>query len=168
MRDLSRRHAKNPAYKILAEQGFEVFTPLTRRMVVEQGRRRSKEEPVIQDLLFVHESRERLNPVVEKIRNLQYRYKHGGYCLPMTVPESDMSRFIHAVSSSRQPRFLRPEEITPDMCGQHVRIVGSALDGYEGYLMTVNGSKYKRLLVMLPNFLAAAVEVNPEYVEILE
>ena len=168
MRDLSRRHAKQPAYKLLTGIGFEVFTPMTRKLVIEKGQRKSKEEPFMQDLLFVHDTRERLNPIVRKIENLQYRYIHGGYCEPMVVPDADMERFIRAVESSRLPKFYRPEEITPDMCGQYVRIVGSALDGYEGYLVTISGSKYRRLLVSLPNFLTAAVEVSPEYIEIVE
>ena len=141
---------------------------MTHRLVIERGRRRRREEPFMQDLLFVRDTRERLNTQVERIENLQYRYIHGGYCEPMVVPDADMERFIRAVESSRLPKFYRPEEITPDMCGQYVRIVGSALDGYEGYLVTISGSKYRRLLVSLPNFLTAAVEVNPEYIEIVE
>lgn len=168
MRDLSRRHAKEPAYKLLTAKGFEVYTPMTRKIVVENGRRRRKEEPFIQDLLFVHDTREKLNPLVRKIDNLQFRYIHGGYCEPMVVPDADMERFIHAVRFSRLPRFFRPEEITQEMCGQYVRIVGSALDGYEGHLIQINGSKYKRLMVSLPNYLTVAVEVLPEYIEVLE
>ena len=166
MRDLSRRHAKFPAYLQLSEMGLEVFTPMTRRIVTEGGRRVSREEPFMQDLLFVHESRERLNPVVERIVNLQYRYTCGGYCKPMVVPDAEMDRFVRAVRSSRMPLFFRPGEITQEMCGRHVRIIGSALDGYEGRLLSVRGSKYRRLLVSLPGFLTAAVEVMPEYVEV--
>lgn len=168
MRDLSRRHSKSPAYRQLAEMGFEVFTPMTRRLVIEKGRRKSKDEPFMQDLLFVHDSRERLDPAVREIENLQYRYIHGAYCEPMLVPNADMERFIRAVHSSRLPKYLRPEEITQDMCGQYVRIVGSTLDGYEGHLIRIKGSKYRRLLVALPNFLTAAVEVMPEYIEVLD
>ena len=148
--------------------GLEVFTPMTRKLVVEKGVRIRKEEPFMHDLLFVHDVRENLNPIVNKLENLQYRYIHGGYCEPMVVPDADMTRFIHAVKSSRLPRFYRPEEITPKMYGQYVRIVGGTIDGYEGHLLTVNGSKYKRLMVALPNFLTAAVEVMPEYIEVLE
>ena len=122
----------------------------------------------MQDLLFVHDVRERLDVLVKKIENLQFRYIRGGYCTPMVVPDADMDRFIHAVQSSRLTRFFRPDEVTQDMCGQYVRIVGSALDGYEGHLLTINGSKYRRLMVALPNFMTAAVEVMPEYIEVLE
>lgn len=168
MRDLSRKHAKLPAYKLLKQMGYEVFTPMVSKVVTEKGKRKSKEEPFMLDLLFVREEREKLNPAVEKISNLQYRYKRGGYCEPMMVPDKEMTRFIHAVESSRLPRFYRPDEITQNMCGEYVRIVGGALDGYEGHLVTIKGSKYKRLLVSLPNFLSAAVEVTPDFIEILQ
>lgn len=168
MRDLSRRHVKSPAYKQLTGMGFEVFTPMTRRIVVENGRRRAKEEPFMLDLLFVHDSRERLDQAVLKMDNLQYRFVRGGYRKPMIVGDTAMEMFINAVRSSHQPRFFRPEEITPDMCGCYVRIVGGNLDGYEGNLLSVRGSKYKRLMVSLPNFMTAAVTVQPDMIEVIE
>lgn len=168
MRDLSRRHSKGPAYKTLAAMGMEIFTPMTRRVVVEGGRRTSREEPFMSDLLFVHDRRPQLDEVVEKIENLQYRYACGGYCKPMVVPDGDMERFMRAVRSTVMPRYYRPEEITPAMCGKQVRIVGGSLDGYEGHLLSVRGLRRRRLMVTLPNFLVAAVEVDPELMEFLE
>lgn len=168
LRDLSRSHAKNPAWRVLPGEGFEVFTPMTRRVFVEKGCRVSREVPFMQDLLFVHETRERLDVVVERMANLQYRFARGGYRVPVTVPEADMERFIRAVSAHAFPRYYRPGEITPGMLGRHVRIVGGHLDGYEGRLLSVRGSKRRRLLVELPNFLTAAVEVSPDLVEIVE
>ena len=168
MRDLSRRHAKDPAYKLLAEMGIEVFTPMIRRLTVKNGRRMSKEEPFMLDLLFVHETRERLNQAVNGIGNLQYRYVRGGYCVPMVVPDADMDRFIRAVRTSHLPRFFHPDEITPEMYGARVRIVGGNLDGYEGHLLSVRGSKYRRLMVELPNFMTTAIEVDLDLIEMLK
>ena len=48
-----------------------------------------------------------------------------------------------------------------------IRIIGGRLDGFEGYLLTVRGSKVKRLLVELPTLLAASVEVEPEYIQLI-
>lgn len=168
MRDLSRSNAKAPAYMVLAELQYEIFTPMTRRLVVEKGRRISKEVPFIPDLLFVRSRRDVLDPVVGKIPTLQYRYIYGGFCEPMTVRDSDMERFIYAVKQSKCPRYYRPEEITPQMYGRHVRIVGGDLDGYEGHLLSSRGSKYRRLLVALPNFITAAIEVHPDFIEVVE
>lgn len=168
LRDLSRSHSRNPAYRVLSDEGFEVFTPMTQRLFMENGRQVSRKVPFMPDLLFVHEVRERLDVAVERVTNLQYRFARGGYRLPITVPNKDMEDFIRAVASSDEPRYFRPEEITPAMFGRGIRIVGGPLDGHEGRLLTARGSKRRWLLVELPNFLTAAVEVSPEFIRVAE
>lgn len=86
----------------------------------------------------------------------------------MTVRNADMERFIQVVESSENPKFYRPSEITPDMLSRKIRIIGGQLDGYEGTLLTLRGSKVKRLLVELPTLLAAAVEVQPEFIRLID
>lgn len=85
----------------------------------------------------------------------------------MTVGTEEMERFIHAVGTSESPEYYRPEEVTEAMCHKRIRIIGGNLDGYEGSLLTTRGSKKKRLLVELPGLLAAAVEVEPEYIQLI-
>ena len=85
----------------------------------------------------------------------------------MTVTDKDMNDFIRAVESSSRPQFYRPEEITPDMRKRKTRIIGGRLNNYEGFLLTVRGSKRRRLIVEIPTLLAAAVEVEPEYIQLL-
>ena len=167
MRDLKRRNAKLPAYKLLESLGIKVFTPMVWKLVVRHGKRCREEVPFMQDLLFVHDTRQAVDPIVEKYGTVQYRYVRGGYKVPMTVREADMQRFIHAVESSENPRYYTPKEITPDMIGREVRIVGGPLDGYEGHLQKMQGVRVKRLFVELPNLLAAAVEVQPEYIQLI-
>lgn len=165
MRDLSRSNAKSPAYKVLADMQYEIFTPMTRRLVVKNGHRVSREVPFLQDLLFVHATREQLNSAVAKIANLQYRYIRGGYCEPMVVRDADMERFIHAVQSSAHPHYYTPQEVNASMRGRRVRIIGGVLDGYEGELLKVRGSRVRRLLVEMPNLLSAGIELTDcEYV----
>ena len=107
-------------------------------------------------------------PLWKKFRLLQYRYQKGkGYRSPMTVPDDDMERFIHAVESTANPSYYLPDELTSAMYGRKIRIVGGNLNGYEGVLLSTRGSKTKRILVELPNWLVAAVEVNLEYVQFL-
>lgn len=168
MRDLTRSNAKRPAYVLLGEQSVEVFTPMVRRTLLRNGRKTWVEVPFLHDLLFVHASRAEMDPIVEHTPTLQYRYVRGGWQEAMTVPAEEMERFIHAVRSTSSPRFYRPEEITPEMYGKRVRIVGGALDGYEGHLQSMRGSKVKRLLVELPNYLTASVEVQPDLIEVLK
>ncbi len=168
MRDLSHSHAKWPAYKLLADKDVEVFTPMQERIRVRNGRRIRVECPVIMDLLFVYATKEEIDPLVGEIKNLQYRYKRGGYLNVMTVSDAEMRRFIQATGSSEQVRYFMPNEITSAMLGRRVRIVGGHLDNCEGRLLLVRGSAKKRLLIELPGLLAAGVEVDKDYIQLID
>lgn len=166
MRDLKRANAKQLAYQLFEEKNMEVFTPKKWRLSVVKGKRVRKEIPCIPDLLFVHDTRENIDPIVEDIPTIQYRWLRKKYREPMVVSDEEMNRFIHAVSVSKNPKYYLPEEITPEMLNRPIRIVGGPLDGYEGTLLTTRGSKVKRLMVSLPGLLTVGVEVNPEYIQI--
>ena len=168
MRDLRPVNAKRPAYKLLREEGFEVFTPMKYRWVTLKGKRIREEFPFMHDLLFVYSLKSQLDPMVEKNPTLQYRFLKGGkYKEPMVVRTKEMDRFINAVQNSSSFIYYTPEEITPSMYGRTIRIVGGPLNGYEGALITVRGSKVKRLLVNLPLLVSAAVEVDPEFIQLI-
>ena len=164
MRDLKRGNAKQPAYKLLGELKIRFFTPMVWKLRIRQGKRVRQQVPFMPDLLFVYDSRKVLDPLVEQIATLQYRFVKGGNHQPMTVRNADMERFIRAVDAMNNPCFYTPEEINPDMLGKKVRIVGGLLDGYEGCLQKMQGSRIKRLFVELPNLLTATVEVLPEFI----
>ena len=168
MRDLKRSNALLPAYKQLSQAGMEVFTPMVSRVFSRNGKRIRKEVPFMQDLLFVRESRERLDPIVERMPTLQYRDKIGVRHTPIVVRDSDMERFVNAVKSTDNPQYFRPDEVTPGMKNRKIIIIGGTLDGYTGTLVTTRGSKVKRLLVELPTLLAAAVEVQPEFIQLIK
>lgn len=165
MRDLTHYHSKSPAYKMLDSMKIENFTPKAHKIVVRGGKRECIEVPFIHDLLFVHNSRLTLDPIVEKVPTFQYRFLKGR--IPMIVRDKEMEAFKKAVESTESPQYYRPQEITPDMRKRKIRIIGGNLDGYEGMLVTVRGSKVKRLMVELPTLLSVAIEVNPEYIQLL-
>lgn len=164
LRDLKRRNAKLPGYKDLAERGIEVFTPMSWRLAVVRGKKVREEIPVINDLLFARERRSVLDPIIMKIPTLQYRFVKGGGYNPLTIRDKDMEQFMSAVRFAEKPRFYSPEELTPDMYGKSVRLEGGPLDGFEGRLLSVKGSRKKRVVIELPNLIAVSVEVNPEYI----
>ena len=167
MRDLKRANAKVPAYKLLEEMKMEVFVPMKWHLVTRKGIRIREEVPFIQDLLFVHETQDNLDAIVEKTPTLQYRWLCNTWREPMVVVDADMERFIRAVNATESPKYYLPEEITPAMYGRRIRIVGGPLNEYEGSLLTTRGSKVKRLLVELKGFLAVGVEVDPEYIQLI-
>lgn len=167
MRDLTRPNAKQPAYKLLDGMNIRNFTPMVWKLMLNHGKRERRQMPFIHDLLFVYASRAELDSVVETTPMLQYRYLRGGYKVPMTVRAADMQRFMHAVRFSSSPQYYRPDEVTPSMRNRRIRIIGGNLDGYEGSLITTRGSKVKRLLVEIPMLLAATVEVETEFIQLL-
>lgn len=161
LRDLKRRNAFAPSYRVLAERGFEVFTPM--KDAVRGGER--QRVPVLQDLLFVHATRERLDPEVALDRTLQYRYARGArYREPMVVRDEDMNRFMRALQLCPTPRFYLPSEVSPQMIGRQVRIVAGPFEGWEGRLLFIRGSHKKRLFVEIPDILCAGVEVESQYI----
>ena len=159
LRDLTRPNAKRPAYRLLEEKGIEIFTPMRWRLVERKGKRIREEVPLLHDLLFAHTTRTCMDPIVEEISTLQYRYLRGGYRKPMTVGHAEMNRFIRAVHSDDSPRYFLVEELTSAMYGRMIRI--------EGRLLSPQGSRVKRLIVEIPGLLVAAVEVDPEYIRLL-
>lgn len=167
MRDLSRPNAHVRAYDRLLNAGFEVFTPLHWVVSSVKRKRVRRKMPVIPDLLFVHAIRGILDTEVGNSATLQYRYVKGFRAKPMTVRDSEMQRFIDAVSDKEGVTYYRPEELSPSMIGKRVRVIGGPLDGYEGNLLYIRGSRKKRLIVEIPGFLTAAVEVAPEFVSVI-
>ena len=169
LRDLKRRNAKRPAYVELAEAGFEVFTPMTVVTAVRNGRRVSSEVPFLQDLLFVHSGKGELDAVIRATPTLQYRYGRGNnFDRPMTVDEREMERFMAAISLVERPKYYAPGELPASAVGKRARLLmAGALDGYECTLLSVRGSRKRHILVELPGFLSAEIEVAPDLIEIL-
>lgn len=164
MRDLRRRNARHPSYLELPERGFEVFTPMCER--IRHGER--KREPFMQDLLFVHALRHDLDLEVALTPTLQYRYARGArYREAMTVPEADMQRFMQTVALDPNPRYLLPQEVTPQMIGRRVRVADGPFKGWTGRLLFIRGSHKKRLFVEIPDIITAGVTVENEYLEFL-
>ena len=123
MRDLKRWNAQCPAYKQLQDLGITVFTPMIWKLIQIHGKRIRKQVPFMQDMLFVFDSRQVIDPIVERVPTLQYRFLRGTYREPMTVRNEDMERFIKAVGLTENPRYYTPEELTPAMVGKKVRVL---------------------------------------------
>lgn len=166
LRDFKKRNAKTPGYKLLPELGIKCFTPMHWTVTTHLGKRKREYVPVIQSLLFAYDIKEALDPIVARERALQFQYRRGaGKNYFMTVPEAEMDRFIHAVNNDPAPIYYSPEELTPDKIGKKIIVNGGPLNGYSGVLLKMQGSKKKRLIVKIEGFVAAAVEINPDYIQ---
>ena len=168
MRDLKRRNANTLAIHDLANAGVEVFTPMTQMIMTIGGRKQRRQVPVIQDLLFVHDSKENLDLFVQKCPTLQFRYILGkSKDEPMTVRTEEMRKFMSAVNQTDSALYFTPGELTKTMYGKKVTIIGGVFNGYEGKLLSVKGMRKKRLIIELEGIITAAVEVEPEFIQII-
>lgn len=170
LRDLSRANAKLPGWQRVSRAGLEMFTPMKWVVSKTGARRERRQVPVIHDLLFVHASRNDLDPLIAKTDTLQYRFAKGmKYCEPMTIRDAEMDRFIAAAGSTDSPRYYTPAELTTLALGKRVRIIcEGVMNGYEGKLLAVRGARKKRLLVEVPGLLAVVYEISPEFVEVID
>lgn len=167
LRDLTRPIAKQPGYMRVQQAGLEVFTPM--KWVVSQvnGRKIRRKIPAMHEQQVVDATREELDPVIDKTDTLQYRFVKGAaYRQPMTVHEAEMNRFIAAATATDTPKYYTPDEITKLAYGKRVRLVcDGIMNGYEGKLLAIRGSRRKKLVIEMPGLLAVEYEVSPEYVQ---
>lgn len=106
MRDLKRRNAKQPAYLMFKDKGMEFFTPMVHKLLTIHGKREDREVPFMQDLLFVKETKEKLDIIVEAIPTLQYRYKLGVQHTPHCSKEHRHGTFYQGCRSHRKSEIL--------------------------------------------------------------
>ena len=169
LRDLTRSTAKLPGYMRAQRAGFEVFTPMKWAIREVRGKKTRKYVPAVHDLLFVYATKEELNPLIAKTDTLQYRFMKGqGYCVPMTVRTAEMDRFIAASKATDSPQYYSTDELTTLSYGKKVRLICEGImNGYEGKLLSIRGSRKKKLIVEVPGVLAVVYEVSPEYVQFI-
>lgn len=168
LRDLKRINAREPAYKLLTNKGFKVFTPMEWHIREVAGQQIKTGKPILPDLLFVHTTDEDLEPLVARTPTLQFRFIKGGYHKKMTIKEDEMTRFITAVENAEAVDFFTPENITPNMIGKKVRIAEGPLCGCEVPLLKVQGARKKKILIKLSSVLYATLVVEPNQIVFLK
>lgn len=164
LRDLRRANAKVRAYQKLAQEGFEVFTPLKWVWKTRACKRVMTERPIIPDLLIVHATVLELKPYVTFKNKLLFRFIRGGREKKMVIGDNEMSRFMRVASEASSIEYYLPEEFTPDKIGKPITIKGGQFDGEEGVLLNVSGGKKKRIVVRLSNLFVAVIELKEQVV----
>jgi transcription antitermination factor NusG len=172
LRDLKRANAKERAYKLLPRitQGqVEIYTPMDQKPMRKNGDILYEERPFLPDLLFVHTTRAILDPIIDLIPTLQYRFGRGNSRLhPMTVRPEEMQQFMRVIHSHENFVYYTPDQVPETLYGHHIRILGGPLDGLQGRLLSKRGSKKRKLIIELQDLLCAAVEVSPQYIHLID
>lgn len=161
MCDQKRRNALDPAYKMLESKGFDVFTPKIKKIIGKGKNKKVDEVPLLTDILFVHSTEEKLDPIVAKTPTLHYRYKKGGkFQEHIIVSDKDMERFIDFSEHAEIKEFFAIEALPKELVGGNVVIHGGPLDGYEVKVKKMQGSKKKRIFIELPKLAYAEFELT--------
>lgn len=159
------------ARDFLEKNKVHCFVPMKYQIITDrkQGKVR-KLVPAINNLIFVHTSKERIQELKGSLDYLQYlTMPVGGRNVPIIVPEYQMNPFI-AVCETHDEKlvYLLPEEINLDK-GTPVRIVGSAFDGVEGTFVKVNKRRKKQVVVLVQGVAAVMIaEFTDGYLQVLE
>ena len=148
--------------------GFDAFVPLSYEVKTIRGQKRRKLIPALSGLLFAKGELEDLKdytrgsayPVFIRKSTFSNREEY------LKIPTKAMEDFI-AVTEHREQHvsYFKPEEISLQE-GDHIRIKGGLYDGREGIIMRIKGKRNRHLVVQIPGFLVAAVELSPQMIEL--
>lgn len=84
----------------------------------------------------------------------------------MAVRNEEMGKIIFAVSKTEAPVYYKPEGLANSMYRKNLRIIGGVFNEYERQLLSIKGMRKKRLIIELQGLITAAVEVEPEFIQI--
>lgn len=159
------------AKEFLEGKQVRCFVPMKYAMV--NDRRQGKVRrlvPAINNLIFVHTTKERIQALKTGMKYLQYLTKQeGSRNVPIIVPERQMQQFITVCDTySSDLVYLSPEEVNLSK-GTPVRIIGGAFDGIEGLFVKVDGKRRKRVAVMVQGIAAVMItEFTEGYLQVLD
>lgn len=148
--------------------GFDAFVPLCYEVKTVRGQKQRKLIPALSGLIFAKGELEALKAYTQEsaypvfVRKSTFS-NHEDY---LVIPTKAMEDFM-AVTQHREEHvsYFRPEEIRLQE-GDHIRIKGGLYDGREGIIMRIKGKRNRHLVVQIPGFLVAAVELSPQMIEL--
>ena len=147
--------------------GLEAFVPLRYTVKTVRGQKRRALVPALSGLIFAKGTLEEVKDYLKEAHYPVYikRSTFSNKEDYLTVPTKAMEDFI-AVTESHEEHvtYFRPEEISLQ-AGDRIRIKGGLYDGREGVIMRIKGKRNRQLVVQIPGFIAAAVEISPEMLE---
>lgn len=153
----------------LRKAGFRSHVPMKYEIKTVRRQEQRTLVPAITGLIFAKGTLEALKNYIENVsRDLIYIKKStfSNKKDYLTVKDYEMERFIE-FTNIRQEKitYFKPEELNLE-AGETVRIKGGIYDGLEGTVLRIKGKKRKHIVVQIPGVLIAAVEMEPELLEV--
>ena len=153
----------------LRREEHECFVPLRYEVKKKRGRRQRTLVPAVTGLIF-------LRGTLEGVREI-IRFRRDGLFIRkstftnkedyLSVSEHDMRNFIACTEQAGENiTYYNPDEIHLQV-GDKIRVTGGMFDGREGVIMRVKGKRRRQLVVSIPGIVYAAVELEPELLELI-
>ncbi len=162
------------AARMLEELHAEYFIPMHYVLVQKGAVKRRQLVPAVSNLLFVHADDARMTYLKGKVPVMQYKVLKGHTSdgkaeknEKIVIRDDVMEAFIKVCKEELEKlQFLKPEEVNLEK-GTRVRVIGGPFDGIEGTFVKVKGSRARKLVISIDNFVSVATEVSPEMIEVL-
>lgn len=153
--------SKRGGYHEAKDKVYEFFMPMKESVTTRGGQRVKRVVPAITDVFFAKDSIARLETLVQKNKGVEFLYIKGlPYRQPVVIRDSEMDNFIAATKSNQRMAFYTAgDDALARIVGRRVRIPhnGSVI---EGELITIRGSRYRRLRVRLHDCVVAYIDLT--------
>ncbi len=146
--------------------GIENFVPMKQQFTVHGGHKRLETIPAINNLLFVHSSREiltNLKMTEEEFSPLRYMMtrplQKNARPEIITIPDRSMENFIRAASHTDGSLIYLDYGCVADKIGRRVVVCDGPFAGVEGVVLRIDNNK--RVVIKLENVVAVAIAFVP-------
>lgn len=153
----------------LRRENHECFVPLRYEVLKIRGKRQRTLLPAVTGLIFLRGSLVEVREIISFrrdglfIRKSTYTNKEDY----LSVSERDMRNFIAVTElAGEKITYYNPDEIHLQV-GDKIRVNGGMFDGREGVIMRIKGKHRRQLVVSIPDIVYAAVELEPELLELV-
>lgn len=149
--------------------GLEAFVPLKYTIKKIKHQEHRALVPAMPGLMFAKGTLDELKEYIQDHAHFPVYLRKSTFSNKedyLIVPNKAMEEFI-AVTEDHEAHitYFRPEEINLQ-AGDRIRVKGGIYDGKEGIIMRIKGKRNKHLVVQIPGMLVAAIEMEPELVEL--
>lgn len=152
----------------LRRDEHECFVPLQYEVKEFHGKRQRMLVPAIKGYIFVRGTLDEVRDAIKFrrdglfIRKSTFSNKEDY----LSVTERDMRNFIAVTEQAGEKiTYFKPDEIQLQV-GDKIRVNGGLYDGREGVILRIKGKRRRQLVVSIPGVIYAAVEMEPELIEL--
>ena len=149
--------------------GLEAFVPLKYEIKTIKHQKHRALVPAMPGLMFAKGTLDELQEYIQNHAHFPVYLRKSTFSNKkdyLTVRDKDMEAFIAATENNEAHiTYFRPDEINLQ-AGDKIRVKGGIYDGKVGIVMRIKGKRNKHLVVQIPGMLVAAIEMEPELVEL--